>query len=58
MQAVRPGASGRVFNFSAGPACLPLEVLEVARVSRLQGREVLEERPETVVLVAQHIQVE
>jgi len=28
VQAVRPGASGRVFNFSAGPACLPLEVLE------------------------------
>ena len=26
--AVRPMASGRVFNFSAGPATMPLEVLE------------------------------
>ena len=25
---VRPMASGRVFNFSAGPAALPLDVLQ------------------------------
>jgi phosphoserine aminotransferase len=31
LAAVRPMPGGRVFNFSAGPAAMPLEVLEQLR---------------------------
>lgn len=30
-QTAKPNPHGRVFNFAAGPACLPLEVLETAQ---------------------------
>lgn len=30
-QTAKPNPHGRVFNFAAGPACLPVEVLETAQ---------------------------